>query len=154
VDAGRGSGTIMGSPDGTAFDTVGTSLWIGSPDSDATTVVYLFSGPVGCGELCSPAWDQRILNDTQVLEMKLFGTGPGTFTAVTTLTPAPGEASVNFTRSSTSGTPMEVFGSGGSVTLSTLQANTAASGTFSLMFGAQAVSGTFNAMYCPGGHEP
>jgi hypothetical protein len=129
-------------------------MWIGSPDSDATTVVYLFSHAVSCADLCSPAWDQRIANGTQVLEMKMFGTMPATYQAVTTLTPAPGEASVNFTRSSTTGTPMEVSGSGGTVTLSTLQANTLATGTFSLMFGGQAVSGSFNAVYCPGGHEP
>lgn len=153
-EAGSGSGTIMGAPDAAPFTSVGTSLWIGSPDSDATIVVYLFSRVVGCGELCSPAWDQRIANDTQVLEMKLFGTAPATFTAVTTLTPAPGEASVNLTRSSTSGTPVEVSGSGGSVMLTVLEPHTSATGTFSLMFGAAAVSGTFNALYCPGGHEP
>jgi hypothetical protein len=74
---------------------------------------------------------------------------------VTTLTPAPGEASVNYTLSSTAGTPTETSSSGGTVTLSTLTANTNATGSFALTFGAaNALNGTFNATFCPAGVEP
>jgi len=46
--------------------------------------------------------DMRIANKTQFLEIEdLPAKTPGTFAAVTTVTPAPGEASVNYTLSST-----------------------------------------------------
>src|SRR5207237_125509 len=59
------SATISGTSDGTPFASVTTALWLGAPDSDATTVVHLFAQPVACGELCAAGWDQRIRNGTQ-----------------------------------------------------------------------------------------
>lgn len=152
VDAGASS--ISGSADGTAFDTVAQSLWLGAPDSTSTTVVYVFSKPVACSDLASPGWDTRIPDATQFLEMKMFGTAPAPFTIVTTLTPAPGEASVNYTLSSQTGTPNEMGASGGTVTLDTIQAQLTATGTFNVHFGQNALTGKFAATYCPGGHEP
>jgi hypothetical protein len=152
---GGSTNTISGSATGSPFSTVATALWIGAPDDPTTTVIFLFSQPVACSAISAIGWDARITNATQVLEMKEFGTTPRTYTVVTTLTPAPGEASVNYTLSSTAGTPTETSSSGGTVTLSTLTANTNATGSFALTFGAaNALNGTFNATFCPAGVEP
>ncbi len=151
---GGGSGSISGSADGSPFTTVATSYVIGAPDSTATTVVFVFSKPVTCAELGQSGWDRRIANAAQFLEIKFFGNAPGTFTAVTTVTPAPGEASVNYTLSSTSGTPNEIGSSGGTATLMSITSGASATGSFVLKFGTNALNGAFNAVFCPGGHEP
>lgn len=152
--AGSGTGTVTGSVAGAPFGPVATALWAGAADDPATTVVYVFSKPVACAELATPGWDTRITNGTSVLEMKSFGTTPGSYTVVTTLTPAPGEASVNYTLSSTTGTPKEDGSSMGTVTLTTLTPNVSAKGSFTLAFGTSSLSGSFDAVFCPGGHEP
>jgi hypothetical protein len=151
---GTGTGTVTGSVAGAPFGSVATALWAGAPDDPATTVVYVFSKPIACSELGSPGWDTRITDGTSVLEMKAFGSAPGAFKVVTTPTPAPGEASVNFTLSSTSGTPKEQGSSAGTVTLTSLAPNASAKGSFMLTFGTSTLSGSFDAVYCPGGHEP
>jgi hypothetical protein len=139
----------------TPFGAVVTALWIGAPDSAATTVVYEFSKSVTCSQLQTAGWDTRITNDTQVLELKMFGTtAPKTFTVTTSVTPAPGEASVSHTFSSTTSVPTEVSASNGTVTLDSRIASTLATGTFSIHFGANAMSGSFDATFCPGGKEP
>jgi hypothetical protein len=153
-DAGSGSGSVDGSVGGTPFGGAAASLWIGSPDDPATTVVYLFSKPVACGDLATPGWDTRIPNGTQMLEMKMFGTSPATYKVVTTQTPAPGEAAVNYTLSTTSGTPTEQVGSGGTITLTKTTASVRATGSFALNFATSNIAGTFDAAFCAGGHEP
>ena len=153
-DASDGSGTADGAVQGTPYTSVASARFIGSPDSAATTVVYVFSQPVACQELCGPGWDERIADQTQSLELKMFGTSPGTFTAVRSVTPAPGEASVNYTLTSTTGTPMEVSASSGQVVLDTVNVARSARGSFDLKFGADTLQGTFDAAHCPGGHEP
>lgn len=156
VDApsGSGSGTVAGSIGGAPFDGVGGALWAGAPDDPATTVVYVFSNPVSCSFLQNTGWDAKISDGTKVVEMKAFGSAPGDFTVVTTVTPAPGEASVNFTLSSQSGTPKEQGSTAGKVTLTKLTPRTSATGSFSLLFGASTLTGSFDAVFCPGGHEP
>lgn len=154
LPAQGGSGTVSGSPDGTAFDTVATAYLLGAPDSPNTTVVYIFSKPVSCADIGSPGWDTRITNGTQFLEMKIFGSAPGTFTAVTTVTPAPGEASVNYTLSTISGTPKEIGASGGTVTLTSMTPTTNAKGSFAVRFDTNTLNGTFDAVFCPQGTEP
>lgn len=154
VPDGGGTGTVSGSADGAPFGSVATSYVIGAPDSASTTVVFVFSKPVACADLGSPGWDRRITDATQFLEIKFFGTAPGTFRAVTTVTPAPGEASVNYTLSSTSSTPREIGSSGGAATLGALVPNASATGSFSLEFDTNRLNGTFSAVFCPGGHEP
>ncbi len=149
-----GNGTISGTADANPFAKVATAYLAGAPDSTSTTVVFLFSKPVKCADIGAAAWDARIPDGTQILELKIFGQMPGTFTAVTTVTPAPGEVSVNYTLSSTSTTPKETGSSGGSLVLETLTAGTSASGTFDIKFGANSLSGRFDAIYCPGGREP
>jgi hypothetical protein len=152
--AGSGTGMVTGTVGGAPFGAVATALWAGAADDPATTVVYVFSKPVACSELATPGWDTRITNGTSVLEMKSFGTKPGSYTVVTTLTPAPGEASVNYTLSSTMGTPKEDGSTKGTVTLTTLTPSTSAKVSFTLTFASGPLSGTFDAVYCPGGHEP
>jgi hypothetical protein len=153
VDGG-GSGTIAGEAVDASFTHAAGSLWIGAPDDPMTTVVYIFSNPIKCSELAMPGWDQRITDRTQILEMKAFGTTPGMFTVVTTVTPAPGEAVVNYTLSSTAGTPAEQVGSGGTITIVAFSGHTDVTGNFNLQFGNGMLTGSFDAAYCPGGHEP
>jgi hypothetical protein len=153
-DPGGGSGSIDGSVGGTPFGGAAASLSIGTPDDPATTVVYVFSKPVACSELSTPGSDTRIANGTQMLEMKMFGTSPATYSVVTTQTPAPGEAAVNYTLSATSGTPTEQAGSGGTVTLTKTVAGVSAAGSFALNFATSKIAGTFDAAFCAGGHEP
>jgi hypothetical protein len=105
-------------------------------------------------ELCGTGWDARITDKTQSLELKLFGTSPGTFTVVKTPTPGPGEAAVNYTLSSTTGTPAELAATAGQVVLDALDANQSARGSFTLELATDTLNGTFDAAYCPGGHEP
>lgn len=156
IDAAvSGAGDVSGSVGGTTFDTAASAYVIGAPDDPATTVVYVFSSPVACSELATPGWDRRISNATSVLEMKLFGLAPATFTVVTTATPAPGEAAVNYTLSSTTGTPVETASRSGTITLATIAAMGPATGSFNLVFiGTDHLMGHFNATFCPGGHEP
>jgi hypothetical protein len=154
IPSGTGSGTVTGSLAGKPFGTVAAALWAGAPDDGATTLVYLFSAPVACSELATPGWDTRIAEATSVLEMKSFGTTPGDYAVVSTLTPAPGEASVNYTLSTKTGTPQEQSSSKGTVTLTKLDANVSTKGSFTLAFGTSTLTGSFDAVYCPGGHEP
>ena len=151
---GTGTGMVTGSIGGAPFGSVATALWAGAADDPATTVVYVFSKPVACSELATPGWDTRITNGTSVLEMKSFGSTPGMYKVVSTLTPAAGEASVNYTLSSTTGTPKEDGSTMGMVTLTMLTPNVSAQGTFTLTFATSTLSGSYDAVYCPGGHEP
>lgn len=147
--------SVSGSVAGATFNTVVSSWMLGAPDDPAnTTVVYLFSKKVDCSELSPPGWDTRITNGTQFLEVKMMGTAPATYTVTTSLTPAPGEASVNYTLSSRTGTPVETGGTSGKVVLKTLNVSSSGTGTFDLKFGKESISGTFDAPYCPTGNEP
>jgi len=154
VDVGGGSATISGTSDGTPFAPVTTALWMGAPDSDASTVVHLFAQPVACGELCAAGWDQRIRSGTQILELKMFGRNLAAYPVVKTPTPAPGEAAASYTVSTSTGTPAEIFATGGTVKLTDLLPGAVASGAFALVFDSNHLDGTFNAVFCPGGHEP
>ena len=152
-DDATGSGTITGSASGHAVDSVAAARWIGAPDSASTTVVYVFSEPVACAELCATGWDARVADGTQIVELTLFGTAPGTFAVVKTATPAAGEASVNTTLT-TNGSADERSASGGTAELSTLTPKQSVQGGFALEFGSESLTGTFDAAYCPGAHEP
>ena len=154
IPTGSGSGTATGSLGGVPFGAVATAMWAGTPDDPASTVIYLFSSPVACAEISTPGWDTRIADKSRVLEMKELGVTPQDYPVVTTVTPAPGEASVNYTVSSTSGTPKETGSSAGKVTLETLTPAMNATGSFTLTFATGTLQGTFDAVYCPGGHEP
>ena len=130
-----------------------TELWIGAPDDAATTVVYVFSKPTACSLISAHGWDAKLSPGTQQLELKEFGNGPATYTVVTTKTPAPGEAAVNY-NSNASGAAVETSITGGTVTLTGLKAKTSAAGSYALTFGTTHINGTFDATYCAGGVEP
>ena len=130
-----------------------TQLWIGMPDDKATIVVYVLSKPTSCSLLSAPGWDAKLAPGTQHLEMKEFGSAPGSYAVVTTKTPAPGEAAVNYTIND-GGTAVETSGSGGVVTIATLNASKDITGRYDLTFGTTSISGTFDATYCAGGVEP
>ena len=85
-DAGATGSTVTGSVNGTTpFGTVATALWIGAADSAATTVVYLFNKSVTCAELSPAGWDARITDNTEVLELKMYGTAPASYAVTPTL---------------------------------------------------------------------
>ena len=148
-------GTISGKAGGKSVDTVASAYFIGQGDDPThTTVVYVFDTTVSCADLGSAGWDQAITSGTGALEMKLVGTKAGKYAVATGATPLQGEASVNFTVSSTSGTPAENSSHGGSVQLDTLDPEKLAKGSFDLQFADGALKGTFAAAWCPDGHEP
>ncbi|MEO8901379.1 MAG: hypothetical protein ABI627_07625 [Polyangiaceae bacterium] len=152
--AGATSGGAAGMPDtAPAPFTAATKLWIGAPDDAATTVIYAFSTSVPCSLISAHGWDAKVPNDTQLVELKAFGQAAGTYTVVTTKTPAPGEASVNYTFS-TAANATETSASDGTVTLSALNANRNVTGSYSLQFGTTLLDGAFDAVYCAGGVEP
>ena len=86
--------------------------------------------------------------------MKLLGTDKGTYPVSSMPNAASGESLVNFTLSSTSGTPSEVTSKSGSVVLESLAAHSSAAGSFDLIFPDGTFQGSFSAAWCPGGHEP
>lgn len=155
-DPAGGSGTITGSFAGRAFSAVASSYRIGAPDDPARTiVVYVFDKPIGCNEISDTGWDTSISDGTQAIEMKLIGTAAGDYIVAVGPTFSQGQASVFYTLSSTSGTPLEIASTMGSVTLKSLDNAGGGEGAFQLSFASgDALAGTFSAANCPGGHEP
>jgi hypothetical protein len=152
-DGKDGSGTAAGTIGARSFETVADARWIGAPDDPKQTrVIYVFDKQVSCSALSAAGWDEVVTDQTQALEMKLIGTAPGTYPVNTR--PATGEADVNYTVTSTSGTPSEVSATGGSVVVEQFLADEAADGTFDLTIPGGTVSGTFHATYCATGREP
>ncbi len=154
--AGGGDlGTISGKAGGKSVDTVASAYFIGqSDDPTHTTVIYVFDTKVSCADLGAAGWDKKIPDATGALEMKLIGAEPGKYAVAKGVTPAQGQASVNFTVSSTAATPVESASNGGTVQLDTLDPAKLASGSFDLQFTDGTLKGTFAATWCPEGHEP
>ena len=152
--AGSGTGTITGSVKGATFDTVKSAYWIGAPDNPATTAVYLVGASISCADISKSGWSHTIPTGTQIFEMIMTGTAPGTFKATTAISPPAGEAEVQYIFAQP--TRNETRANGGTITLVTLTAKTAAQGTFSVTFpdGTSKLDGTFDAAYCGTGHEP
>jgi hypothetical protein len=155
VDAGaEEENTIGGSAGGASFTHVAAAFVIESPESEATTVIYLLSKPVRCVDLSFSDWDRTITNGTLVLELKILGKVPGSFLVVSTPTPSTREAVAEWMRASADPSPVEVSSTGGWVVLDSLSSAGPAKGSFALEFGAGQLTGKFNAALCPGGHEP
>ena len=162
---GRGAGTITGSVGGAAFGPVMSAFWIGMPDVAATTAVYLIGAPVACADITSSGWSHTIPANIKIFEMILQTRAPaaGSYT-VSAGAPPVGGAEVQYIVSS----PVrnETRATSGSISLTALTPNTAATGTFGVQFlgagdagdagdaGASMLSGTFNAVYCAAAHEP
>ena len=154
-DAGfvAGSGTIGGTLSGRPFNAVAASYLAGRPDDpDRTTVLYVFDAPVTCGELSEAGWDERVADATQALEIKLIGQAVGDYDVTTR--PSTGQADVNYTVTSTTGTPSEIGATSGRVHLGTFVAGESAEGTFEFNFPGGTVSGTFTSAICPEAREP
>lgn len=145
--------TIAGRAGGAPFTQVAAAFVIESPDSDATTVIYLLSKPARCLDLSFSGWDRTIAKGTLVLELKVLGKTPGSFLVVTAPTLSLREGSADWTRTDEA-QPVEVRSTGGWITLDSLSPRGPATGTFSLEFGSDRLTGTFNAAFCAGGHEP
>src|SRR3984957_19721280 len=153
-DAAEEKSTIAGSVGRMQFTHVADAFVIESPDSDATTVVYLFSNPVRCLDLSFSGWDRTIANGTLVLELKLLGNAPGAFLAVTSSTLSARQEAAEGMGTSAEPPPVEVRSTGGRVTLDALVPRGPATGTFALDFGASQLTGSFKEAFCAGGHEP
>lgn len=162
-----GTGTVTGDVNGGPFGTVSQAWMLGHPDSASTVVVYLFNKPVSCHDMTAMfgqmMWDQRIPSGTQFLEMKMFGPvtpttpaiAPGTFTATTSMTPAPGEATVNQSLTAGATASAETSGSGGTIMVTSIVDKQSVAGTFNLTFtGGKTFTGSFNAGFCDVGVEP
>lgn len=153
-EVAAGSGTIAGGVGGQAFATVGAAYHVGSPDDPATSVVYLFSNPILCSEITSTGWDGSITDGTDILEIKAVGTAAAVYPVSSLPTAPSGDASVNYTLSSTTGTPVETIGTSGSVTFTTLTGGASATGSFTIGFAGSSLTGTFDAAFCAAGREP
>ncbi|MCB9778913.1 MAG: hypothetical protein H6742_10150 [Alphaproteobacteria bacterium] len=153
--ASPGSGSISGSYDGRPFDTVGATWRIGEPDDpDQTMVVYVFDNPIPCADIAEPGWDTAITDQTQAVEIKLVGLEAGTYPLTAGRTPGPGEADVNYTLSSTTGTPAEISADSGAIVVDSTDGDGAV-GSFELVFATgDTLTGTFDATPCPTGSEP
>jgi hypothetical protein len=152
-DGDPGSGTASGMVGKQRFESVADARWIGAPDDPAKTrVIYVFDNTVSCSALSNAGWDQVVQDGTQAVEIKIIGTGEGTYPVSSR--PATGEADVNYTLTSTSSTPSEITASAGSVTITSFVVDTSADGSFDLTVPGGSVAGTFHATYCPSGHEP
>jgi hypothetical protein len=149
-----GANKIAGSAGGTTFTAVEAAFVIESPESEATTVIYLLSKPVRCVDLSFSEWDRAIPDGTMVLELKIFGKAPGAFLTVTTTPHSPRESTAEWMRTSPKGAEKVIPSDGGWITIDSLSPHGPATGTFALDFGASQLTGTFEAAFCAGGHEP
>ncbi len=148
IDAPPGMNSITGMVNGMPFTTPKTAFRIGSPDDAATTVVYMFDQVIQCNEITARAWDTRITNGTQILEIKTLGHNANVYAV-------PSKAQVNYTLSSTSGTPVESIASGVSATLeATAVTGGGAQGKFSFTFTNGQLDGSFDGTSCATGLEP
>jgi hypothetical protein len=174
-DATAGGNDVTGTPNGARqFGVVSNAWWIEKPDprvaggSVVSTVVYLFSRPVPCGNLSTPKWDEnREPADTENLEIEMAWSGPTqptppppiSYQAVSASkgsVPPSGMAGVFYqvTPQQPPGPPMEWPVTSGTVILTGLNPNVRATGTFDVTFVGGHVTGHFDALYCPNGREP
>jgi hypothetical protein len=167
---------VTGSADGIRpFSGVASAWWIERPDARSTggpiasTVVYLFSKPVGCDKLTVPKWDETgEPGDTLNLEIEMAWSGASPPTAPPAVfypavapgsaaVPPPGTAAVFYqvTPMQPPGAPSELTASAGTVTLGAMVSGARVAGTFDASFAkGNSLAGRFDAAFCPGGREP
>src|SRR5207302_5627133 len=100
VDAPVGANMITGTVNGNNFTTVGSTYWIGMPDSPTTdTVIYLFDRTVACSGIIAAGWDAALAAGTQILELKMVGKTAMAYPITTAATriPAAGESIASYT---------------------------------------------------------
>ena len=155
-DAPAGSNTITGMMNGTNFNTVGASYWIGKPDVPATdTVVYMFDRAVACNQMTAAGWDAALPAGTQILEMKMNGKTPATYASGTNPNPTPGKSYSGYTLAAPTST--DIPASAGLVTLTMLGTPGPSGfgvGTFQLTLPGGSLAGSYDAPYCSTGREP
>lgn len=178
IDAGVGAdggpssaNTVSGTIGGQAFGPVLTAWMIGQPDGSASgatsTAIYLFNGAFDCHDVAvqfgQMGWDSNLPDQTQFLELKMFGstrpttppTMPGDYAVTGSLTPAPGEASCNRSLTHGSSGSSELSARGGRVTITRIVDKTSIEGTFTLNFpNNDTLTGSFSGGYCDVGVEP
>ncbi len=149
-----GKSSIAGTVGGTGFAEVGTAFMIESPDSDASTVIYLLSKAVSCIDLSFSGWIDALESGTTVLELEVFCKVPGSFLVVTTPTPSWHQATASLSRTSANGASSEARSTGGWINLDSLSYRGVATGSFDLTFAKGRLTGEFEAAFCQNGHEP
>jgi hypothetical protein len=133
---------VSGSVNGVRFDSLSSAYWIGKPSAGgAPMVLFLFEKPASCEALGQANWD-KVLGDAQLLEI-------GTLRAEAGKYPVPTDAYAAYLRGE-----VNPDAEAGAVTVTALNPNRDAQGTFEAHYGAEVVKGTFDAEYCPGGVEP
>jgi hypothetical protein len=117
---------------------VQSGWWIGRPSSQGTTVFFLIEAKLTCPSVSQAGWDNNFPG--QLLEIQVEGTNPGAYAV-------PGQASGDYGRG-------DKIATGGTVTVTDLDAEVGIAGSFTLTFGAGTMQGTFGLNYCDGGVEP
>ena len=149
------------------FTSLAQATWIGSPDSAGTTVLYLLSKPSVCSATSWAAgggWDTKVPVDTLMLEIKLSAPPPTTFPTTYNVVlsnpalsapPTAGHAFAFFNKLTGAQPVPESSASGGTITISAVNAGSDVKGSLSLTFsGGGTLSGAFDATYCAGAGEP
>jgi hypothetical protein len=133
------NGTLMGM----SFTVAATSYWIGMPGGgSAPTQIYLVDEKLSCQAISAPGWDKTIATSTQVLEMGVFGSMPGTYHINT-------DADANYL-----GGNYNPSADGGTITITTVNPGQNIVGSFDLTFVADTLKGMFDASWCASGVEP
>jgi hypothetical protein len=153
ADVGAQEPGIIRGAGGKVIARVASAYVIESPDSDGTTVVYLFSRPVRCLDLSVPDWDRSLEEGTQVVKVTLSGGSPGRYRVLGS-TPTRGEASLEASRATPRGAVQEVRASQGWLVLDALVPRGAAAGSFGVDLDRDRWDARFEAEFCQGGHEP
>jgi hypothetical protein len=97
-------------------------------------------------------WDERIKNNTQMLEIALTGTTPGTYPISVEPEPPEGEATLAAKYKTADGL-QESVATAGSVTIDSIDGDSVV-GSFDVTFPDGQASGTLSAANCSEGREP
>jgi hypothetical protein len=135
--------------------TVKTALWVkNTPTLAGSTVLYLFSGNVACGDISASGWDQgpggKPAAGTKVVELDMGSATPMQYPIATTLTATTANASYGVVPVAN-----DDVATSGTLTLSALNAGMNVTGCFDVTLTTNGhISGTFDAKWCATGTEP
>ena len=149
----RGTGTITGSYGSEAIAPIMSAYWAGLPlapeEAAGGPFINLLSTPMTCNDVSVTGWLSTIPPETQILELIVGTTTPGS-SVPTSDAAAANVAEVNYLFARPSA---EVRATGGTVMLTEYAADMSVDGTFNVMFPSGSAQGSFHAVYCPGGQE-